>query len=88
MIETLPVEGKIYTVRDRAFLPNSSYDDKYGCWLEEIVNPHVQHPTVNGTFEPSFAERRFRKTRSSELSESLIFEKEKLLIEELETMAL
>lgn len=54
LIPNRPVEGKIYTIRD-------VFTTRMGraVHLEEITNPHLDHPSGMGTFEPSFSVMRF-----------------------------
>lgn len=54
-IPNRPVRDKIYHFRDVILYPNKTK----GVLLEEIINPHLSHPTGLGTFEPTFNINRF-----------------------------
>ena len=54
---SLPVKGRIYTVRGFV-VPYAEYAATPGILLEEIINPPCSY--VEGTFEPSFFPSHFR----------------------------
>jgi hypothetical protein len=54
LIPNRPVEDKIYTIRDIFTTRNGR-----AVHLEQITNPHLEHPSGLGTFEPSFSVDRF-----------------------------
>lgn len=54
LIPNRPVEGKVYTIRDLFTTRNGR-----AIHLEQISNPHLDHPSGLGTFEPSFSVDRF-----------------------------
>ncbi len=55
IIPNRPVRNQIYTVRDM-FVTS---DGRKAIHLKEIENPHIEHDSGLGMFEPSFAARRF-----------------------------
>ena len=55
-IPNKPVLDKVYTIRDVLLTRNGK-----ALHLEEITNPPLYDSVHNGTFEPSFHIRRFRK---------------------------
>lgn len=61
LIPNRPVEDKTYTIRD-------IFTTRMGraILLNEITNPHLEHPSGMGTFEPSFSIDRFTTLLSDE----------------------
>lgn len=55
LIPNRPVEGKMYNIRDIFTTRNGQ-----AVHLDQISNPHIEHPSGLGTFEPSFSSDRFR----------------------------
>jgi len=62
LIPNKPVLDKVYTIRDVLLTRNGK-----AVHLEEITNPPLYDHVHNGTFEPSFHIRRFRKLTEDKL---------------------
>jgi len=54
LIPNRPVQDKMYTIRDVFSTRNGR-----ALHLDQITNPHLEHPSGLGTFEPSFSVDRF-----------------------------
>lgn len=55
LIPNRPILGEEYTVADVLLTRNGT-----GLILEELKNPPLKHPNIDGTFIPSFASSRFK----------------------------
>jgi hypothetical protein len=55
LIPNRPVKGDTYTISDVLLTRNGT-----GLILEELNNPPLPHPNIDGTFIPSFASHRFK----------------------------
>jgi hypothetical protein len=62
---TLPVRGRVYTVREVVPMMRRGFDED-GLFLEEIVNP-IQTRRDGSTFELVFRQSRFRPLRATSI---------------------
>ena len=62
LIPNRPVEEKMYTIRDVFTTRNGR-----ALHLDQITNPHLEHPSGLGSFEPSFSVDRFATLNTDEV---------------------
>ena len=62
LIPNRPVEEKMYTIRDVFTTRNGR-----ALHLDQIKNPHLEHPSGLGSFEPSFSVDRFATLNTDEV---------------------